>query len=156
MGEHSLDDLDSEIVRHLQEDGRRSYREIGRALGVSEGTIRARAKRLIDAGVVRVVAIADPFQLGYKVMAYFLIRIQPGKQQHVIDELVAMPEVTYVSSCTGNVDLYAQVVCRDHAHLWELISDRVPAIGGINSMETYTELQMHKVSYHYYPRGRAD
>jgi Lrp/AsnC family transcriptional regulator for asnA, asnC and gidA len=148
-----VDDLDSEIIRHLQEDGRRSYREIGRALGVSEGTIRWRVRRLMDAQVLRVVAIADPFRLGYRVLAFMLLRLAPGTQQRVIDELTSWPEVTYVSSCTGRVDVYIQVVCRDHDHLFELLSERIPAMGGVNETETFMELKMHKISYVYPARS---
>jgi Lrp/AsnC family transcriptional regulator, regulator for asnA, asnC and gidA len=144
-----LDTLDADIVRHLQEDGRRSYREIGRALGVSEGTIRWRVRRLIESHALRIVAIADPFRMGYRVLAFILISVEPGAQQKVIDALATFGEVTYVSSCTGRADIYAQVVCRDHDHLWEVVAERIPAIGSIRSTETFTELKMHKVSYYY-------
>ena len=144
-----LDSLDAAIVRHLQEDGRRSYREIARALGVSEGTVRWRVRRLTESQALRIVAIADPFRMGYGVLGFVLIRVEPGAQQRVIDALVQFGEITYVSACTGRVDIYIQVVCRDHDHLWELLSERIPAIGGITSTETFTELKMCKVSYYY-------
>ena len=144
-----LDELDSGIVRELQEDGRRSYREIARKLGVAEGTVRWRARRLTDSGVVRVVAIPDPFRLGYRVLAFVLIQVEPGRQRHVIEALTTFPEATYVSSLTGRADIYMQIVCRDHDHLFELLSDRIPAIGGITGAETFTELKMYKLSYVY-------
>ena len=144
-----LDDLDRAIIKHLQEDGRRSYREIGRDLGVPEGTIRFRAKRLTDSGALRIVAIADPFRLGYRVLAFILLRIEPGQVQRVTDVLVSWREVTYVSSCTGEVDTYIQVVCRDHDELFELVSRRIPDIGGITRIETFMELKMHKIAYDY-------
>jgi len=150
-----LDDLDSAIVRHLQEDGRRSYREIARSLGVSEGTVRWRARRMTESGVLRVVAIADPFRLGYRVLAFVLLRVAPGAQHCVIDALTSWPEVTYVSSCTGRVDVYMQVVCRDHDHLWDLLANRIPAIGGVVDTETFMELKMHKVSYCYPSRDTS-
>lgn len=144
-----LDDLDRGIVRNLQEDGRRPYREIARELGVSEGTIRWRVRRLMDAQALRVVAIADPFRLGYRVLAFVLVAVEPGANERVIDALVEMSEVTYVSACTGRFDVYVQVVCRDHDHLYELLSDRIPSVGGIVRTETFTELKMYKVSYRY-------
>jgi Lrp/AsnC family transcriptional regulator, regulator for asnA, asnC and gidA len=148
-----LDDLDAAIIRHLQEDGRRTYREIGRDLGVAEGTIRFRARRLTESGALRIVAIADPFRLGYRVLAFILLRIEPGQLQRVTDVLVSWNEVTYVSSCTGEVDTYIQVVCRDHDELFELVSDRIPKIGGVTRIETFMELKIHKISYDYSPRG---
>src|ERR1700761_8598078 len=98
-----LDEVDQEIVRQLQQDGRRSYREMARTLGVSEGTVRWRVKRLQDTGALRVAAIADPFRLGYTVLASMFLRVSPGELEHVIDVLVAWQEVVYVSSCTGRV-----------------------------------------------------
>jgi Lrp/AsnC family transcriptional regulator for asnA, asnC and gidA len=144
-----LDHLDHDIIGHLQEDGRRPYREIGRALGVSEGTIRWRVRRLIEAQALRVVAIADPFRLGYRVLAFVLVSVEAGANEKVIEALVGFPEVTYVSACTGRFDVYIQVVCRDHDHLYELLSKTIPAVGGIVRTETFTELKMYKVSYRY-------
>ncbi|MFZ0172233.1 MAG: Lrp/AsnC family transcriptional regulator [Acidimicrobiales bacterium] len=144
-----LDPLDHGIIRHLQDDGRRPYREIGRELGVSEGTIRSRVRRLTEAEALRVVAIADPFHLGYRVLAFVLVAVEPGANEKVIDALVGFPEVTYVSACTGRFDVYIQVVCRDHDHLYELLAERIPAVGGIVRTETFTELKMYKVSYRY-------
>jgi Lrp/AsnC family transcriptional regulator for asnA, asnC and gidA len=149
----TLDDLDRDIIRHLQEDGRRTYREIGRAVGVSEGTVRFRARRLTESGALRIVAIADPFRLGYRVLAFILLRIEPGAQQHVVDVLVSWPEVTYVSTCTGHVDAYLQVVCRDHDELFNLLAKKIPSIGGVTQTETFMELKIHKISYDYPSRG---
>lgn len=149
----ALDDLDTDIIRHLQEDGRRTYREIARAVGVSEGTVRFRARRLADSGALRIVAIADPFRLGYRVLAFILLRVEPGAQQKVVDELVSWPEVTYVSTCTGHVDTYLQVVCRDHDELFNLLAHKIPGIGGVTQTETFMELKIHKISYNYPTRS---
>ena len=146
-----LDETDRAIIRLLQHDGRLPYREIARQLGVAEGTVRLRANRLTSSGALTIVAIADPFRLGYRVLAFTLLNVLPDQQQHVIDALASWDEITYVSSCTGRADLYAQLVCRDHDHLWELLYERMPAIGGITASETFMELKMHKVSY-IYPR----
>jgi len=145
----TLDDVDAAIIRHLQEDGRRTYRDIGRALGVSEGTVRFRYRRLTESGVLRIVAIADPFRLGHRVLAFILLRIEPGAHQRIIDTLVPWPEVTYVSTCVGHADLYLQVVCRDEEDLLELVTNKIPSIGGITYSETFTELKIHKISYNY-------
>ncbi len=150
-----LDEMDRAIIRLLQHDGRLPYREIARQLGVAEGTVRLRANRLTRSGALTIVAIADPFRLGYRVLAFSLLNLLPGRQQSVIDALTLWDEITYISSCTGRADLYAQLVCRDHDHLWELLYERMPAVGGIAASETFMELKMHKVSY-IYPRPEHD
>lgn len=144
-----LDVLDSQILEILQLDGRKSYREIARRLEVSEGTIRSRANRMQADGVVTIAAIADPFKLGYRIMAFCLLQVRVGQQQTVIDALAEWPEVTYISSTTGRADLYVQVVCNDHDHLWSLLAERFPVIDGVEHVETFQELKMHKVSYVY-------
>jgi Lrp/AsnC family transcriptional regulator for asnA, asnC and gidA len=146
-----LDETDRAIIGLLQHDGRMSYREIARQIGVAEGTVRLRATRLMRSGALTIVAIADPFRLGYRVLAFTLLNVIPDRQRPVIDALSSWDEITYISSCTGRADLYAQLVCRDHDHLWELLYERMPAVGGITGSETFMELKMHKVSY-IYPR----
>jgi Lrp/AsnC family transcriptional regulator, regulator for asnA, asnC and gidA len=154
-GNRQLDEMDRAIIGLLQHDGRLPYREIARQLGVAEGTVRLRANRLTRSGALTIVAIADPFRLGYRVLAFCLLKVLPEKQQLVIDALMGWDEITYISSCTGRADLYAQLVCRDHDHLWELLYQRMPTIGGITEEETFMELKMHKVSY-IYPRPGQD
>lgn len=144
-----LDAIDTEIVRQLQQDGRRSYREMARSLDVSEGMVRWRVRRLLDSKALRIAAIADPFRLGYRVLASMFLRASPERIGHVVDVLVSWPEVVYVSSCTGRVDIYAQVVCVSHEDLWELVSQRIPAIGGVTETETLMELKVHKLHYVY-------
>lgn len=144
-----LDSLDNQILAFLQRDGRISYREVGRHLGVSEGTVRARVNRMQNSGVLTFAAIADPLKMGYKVMAFFLLTLAIGKQQDAVDAISRWPEVTYISAIIGRADLYVQVVCRDHEELWTLLSERFPSVAGVEHVETFQELKMHKVSYIY-------
>ncbi|MCW0193221.1 Lrp/AsnC family transcriptional regulator [Rhodococcus qingshengii] len=146
-----LDDVDRGILRLLQSDGRIPYRQIARELGISEGTVRIRAGRMQDSGVLNIVAIADPFRLGYRVLAFLLIKAEPGRHDHIVESLTEWEEATYVSTCVGNADIYVQLVCRDNDHLNNLLHTRIPDIGGVRECQTYMELKMHKVSYGYAP-----
>ena len=144
-----LDDVDRSLIAQLQHDGRRPYREMARTLGVSEGTVRWRVRRLQEEGALHIAAIADPFRLGYKVQAFTLLRVVPGELERVVEALDGWPEVVYVGSCTGRADLYVQVACRDHEDLWELVAQRIPSIGGVVESETLMELKVHKFLYVY-------
>jgi len=144
-----LDDVDQGILRLLQTDGRMPLRQIARDLGVSEGTVRFRLRRMEESGALSIVAVADPFRMGYSVLAFCLLRTVPEHHTNVVDTLSEWPETTYVSTCTGEADVYTQLVCVDHDHLWRLLYERIPEIGGVVSTETYMELKMHKVSYGY-------
>jgi Lrp/AsnC family transcriptional regulator for asnA, asnC and gidA len=144
-----LDRVDREIVRQLQEDGRRSFREIARSLGVSEATVRARFRRLEDAGILRILAFADPFKLGGSILALVLMRVEADAHERIAETLAAWPEVTYVSSLLGRADLYAQVVCRDVETLWQLVGDRLRTLDGVIETETMMEMKVHKFTYAY-------
>src|SRR4051794_41602895 len=60
-----LDELSKQIIDKLQQDGRRSYAGIGKAVGLSEAAVRQRVQRMVDAGVMQIVAVTDPMQLGF-------------------------------------------------------------------------------------------
>jgi Lrp/AsnC family transcriptional regulator, regulator for asnA, asnC and gidA len=144
-----LDELDRGIIAQLQIDGRRPYRAIARALGVAEGTVRARASRLQEEGILRILALANPFRLGYAVQASVLIKVTPIAHEQAAETLATWPEVMYLSSCAGSADLYMHVVCRDHDDLWRLLGERLGAIDGVLETETLMELRIHKARYVY-------
>jgi Lrp/AsnC family transcriptional regulator for asnA, asnC and gidA len=145
--EDVVDRLDREIIGHLQEDGRRSFREIARAVGVSEATVRARYRRLQESGTLRILAFADPFQLGGAVLALILIRVEADAHLRLAETLASWPEVTYVSSLMGRADMYAQVICRDNEALWQLVGERLRTLDGVLESETMLEMKVHKFTY---------
>jgi Lrp/AsnC family transcriptional regulator, regulator for asnA, asnC and gidA len=149
MTTRDLDQLDRAIISHLQEDGRRPYRAIARSLGVGEATVRFRATRLQEAGLLRFLALADPFALGYAVQASVLVRVTPTAHGEVARTLSEWPEVMYLSSCTGSADLYMHIICRDHEDLWQLLAERLGSVEGVVGTETFMELHVHKARYVY-------
>jgi len=144
-----LDELDRAIVSHLMEDGRRAFRTIAQSLGVPESTVRFRANRLLREGALRIVAMADPHRVGYEILAIILLRVRPRAHARVVEALQALPEIQYLSSCTGRFDLVLQVVCQDQEALRRLLVERLPAVGGILESETNLELAVHKFKYAY-------
>ena len=144
--EMRLDAVDEGILRELQEDGRRSFRQIARNVGVAEGTVRARVRRLEDAGALRVLAFVDPSRLGRSVLALILVRLDAAEQERVIAAVSGWDEVTYVSSLLGEADVYLQVICPDNAALWGVVA-RVRALAGVRDTETMIEMQVHKFAY---------
>jgi len=144
-----LDALDRAIISHLQADGRRPFRAIARALGVPEATVRFRATRLQDEGILRILALADPYRLGYAVQAAVLIRVTPAAHGAVAETLAGWPEVMYLSSCAGSADLYMHLICKDHDDMWRLLGERLGAVDGILATETFMELRVHKARYVY-------
>ena len=131
-----LDDLDRRVIGELQHDGRRAFREIARTLGVSEATVRARVRRLERSGALRIVAFADPSALGHRRLALTLITIAAGSHDDVIETLVALPEVGYVSTILGPADVCAQVLVADDRALSEFVTGVLRAIPGVTDVQT--------------------
>lgn len=149
LAPQQVDKLDHRILGLLQQDGRMSYRQIARDLDVSEGTIRFRVNKLQSSGALRIVVIADPFTLGYRILGFMLLKVNPALHDEVVDEVSAWEEATYVSSLASTSDIFLQFVCRDHEHMHELLHKRLGQINGVLSVETHTELKIHKVAYGY-------
>lgn len=149
-----LDDLDRRILAELQEDGRRPFREIARQAGVSERTVRSRVKRMQDAGVLRILAFADPFQLGHQVLAFALLRVDAGAHDRIVETLSTWREASYVSSLMGRWDVYVQLVCLDNERLWDLVNHRIRGLDGVLETETTIEMRVHRFTYTYPLLGR--
>jgi Lrp/AsnC family transcriptional regulator for asnA, asnC and gidA len=150
-----LDNVDRAILDELQEDGRRSYRQIARTVGVSEGTVRTRVRRLEDTGVLRVLAFVDPSRMGNSVLALVMVRLETEHHDAVVTALAAMPEATYVSSLVGRADVYIQIICADNAALWRLVSD-IRGLPGVIETETMLEIEVHKFTYRDAAAAAAD
>ncbi len=142
----ALDDVSKAIIEQLQDDGRRAYARIGRAVGLSEAAVRQRVQRLLDAGIMQIVAVTDPLQVGFRRQAMIGLRVD-GDLEAMADKLSGMPEVDYVVITAGSFDLLVEVVCEDDDHLLELLSTRVRALPGVRSTDTFVYLKLKKQQY---------
>jgi Lrp/AsnC family transcriptional regulator for asnA, asnC and gidA len=140
-----LDDVSKRIIEQLQSDGRRSYAAIGKAVGLSEAAARQRVQRLVDAGVMQIVAVTDPLTLGFRRQTMIGIRCV-GDLERVADLLADMAEIDYVVITAGSFDLLAEVVCEDDDQLLEIIS-RVRTIPSVTTTETFVYLKLRKQTY---------
>ena len=142
----ALDEVSKGIIEQLQQDGRRSYAAIGKVVGLSEAAVRQRVQRLVDSGVMQVVAVTDPIELGFARQAMVGIRVT-GPLEPVADALAELPEVDYVVITAGSYDLLAELVCESDDHLLSLISGKIRAIDGVVSTETFMYLRLRKQTY---------
>ncbi|MEU4196785.1 Lrp/AsnC family transcriptional regulator [Kribbella sp. NPDC026611] len=141
-----LDDISKAIIEQLQLDGRRSYAAIGKAVGLSEAAVRQRVQRLTDAGVMQVVAVTDPLELGFDRQAMIGIKAE-GSLEPIADELSKMDEVEYVVITAGSFDILAEVLCESDEHLLQVLSERVRQIPGVKATETFVYLKLVKQTY---------
>ncbi|BBZ79816.1 AsnC family transcriptional regulator [Mycolicibacterium anyangense] len=143
-----LDEMSKAIVEKLQQDGRRSYAGIGKAVGLSEAAVRQRVQRLIDSGVMQIVAVTDPMQLGFARQAMIGIRCT-GDTTKVADKLAQIEAVDYVVLTAGTFDAIVEVVCEDDAELLELLNKEIRAVPGVTSTETLVYLKLVKQQYNW-------
>jgi Lrp/AsnC family transcriptional regulator for asnA, asnC and gidA len=139
------DDISKQIIEQLQEDGRRSYAAIGKAVGLSEAAVRQRVQRLQDTGVMQIVAVTDPLTLGFRRQALIAIKCD-GDLEKLAGHLADMGEIDYVVITAGSFDLLIEVVCEDDDHLLEILS-RVRAVPSVTSTETFVYLKLKKQTY---------
>ncbi len=142
----SLDTTSKAIIEQLQRDGRRSYAEIGKAVGLSEAAVRQRVQKLTDAGVMQIVAVTDPMRLGFSRQAMIGVRVS-GDTRVVADRLSEMPEVAYVVLSAGSFDILAELVCEDDEALIELLNQKIRSVEGVATTETFVYLQLKKQKY---------
>ncbi|MFF1538675.1 MULTISPECIES: Lrp/AsnC family transcriptional regulator [unclassified Microbacterium] len=144
----SLDAVSKTIVELLQEDGRRSYSEIGRTVGMSEAAVRQRVQRLTESGVMQIVAVTDPMQLGFHRQAMIGVRVS-GDARRVAEAIAAIEAVDYVVITVGSFDVLAEVVCEDDDDLLALINDVIRPIDGVLSTETFIYAKLQKQLYNW-------
>jgi Lrp/AsnC family transcriptional regulator for asnA, asnC and gidA len=141
-----IDSASKAIIEQLQQDGRRDYAVIGASLGLSELAVRQRVEQLTDAGVMQIVAVTDPLQLGFARQAMVGV-IVDGELKAVAEALAAIEEVDYVVITAGGFDILAEVVGRSDAHLLELVTSRIRPIPGVVSIHTFLYLELQKQTY---------
>ncbi|MFH9423510.1 Lrp/AsnC family transcriptional regulator [Streptomyces sp. NPDC017529] len=145
-GTQSIDSVSLAIIEQLQEDGRRPYAAIGKAVGLSEAAVRQRVQKLLDQGVMQIVAVTDPLTVGFRRQAMVGINVE-GDLDPVADALTAMEEVEYVVMTAGSFDLLVEIVCEDDDHLLEMINKRIRTLPGVRTTESFVYLKLRKQTY---------
>ena len=141
-----IDPASKAIIEQLQQDGRRSYAAIGASLGLTEEAVSHRVTQLTDAGVMQIVAVTDPLQLGFARQAMVGVIVE-GDLKQVAEAVAAIEEVDYVVITAGGFDILAEVVGQSDAHLLELVTARIRPIPGVVSIHTFLYLELQKQTY---------
>src|ERR1700761_4170854 len=141
-----LDAPNRAIIEALQRDGRQPYGAIAEAVGLSEAAVRRRVQRLRESGIMQIVAVTDPLQLGFTRQAMIGINVE-GDVRKVAEKLSGMQEVDYVVMCAGSFDLLAEIVCEDDEALLQVLNDSVRSIPGVRATETFLYLKLAKQTY---------
>lgn len=142
------DDVSRAIIEQLQADGRRSYASIGQAVGLSEAAVRQRVQKLIDSGVMQIVAVTDPMQIGFARQAMVGIAVS-GDIETVATELATIPEVDYLVITAGSWDILAEIVVEDDEHLLQVVTRRIRSLPGVDRTECWLYLKLTKQTYNW-------
>ena len=142
-----LDAVDLKIMEALREDGRIAFAQIADQLGVSPGMIRMRYNRMVEMGILKVVAITNPLRLGYEAMAMIGIRTDGKQMLEIARQVAEFDEVVYLIVTSGRFDIVAEVFCRDHADLLRFLTERLYKIEGVRETESFLQLKIVKEVY---------
>ncbi|MFF0473087.1 Lrp/AsnC family transcriptional regulator [Streptomyces sp. NPDC004284] len=142
----TIDAVSLAIIEQLQQDGRRPYAAIGKAVGLSEAAVRQRVQKLLDQGVMQIVAVTDPLTVGFRRQAMVGINVE-GDLDPVAEALTAMAECEYVVMTAGSFDLMVEIVCEDDDHLLDVINKRIRTLPGVRSTESFVYLKLKKQTY---------
>ncbi len=143
-----LDEISKQIIEQLQHDGRKSYAEIGKAVGLSEAAVRQRVQKLTESGVMQIVAVTDPLRLGFARQAMVGIKCT-GDVTAVAEAISQLSAVDYVVLTAGSFDLLVELVCENDDQLIALLNQRIRTLPGVVSAETFVYLKLHKQFYNW-------
>ena len=146
-GQAKIDDVDRKIIKMLSDDGRTPFAQIAKQLGVSTGMIRQRYHRLVDEGVLQIVAITNPLLMGFATMAQIGVKADVKRLEEIANEIALFEEVIYLVLLTGSYDLHVEVVCRDKTHLLNFLTKKPHAVEGVKEAETFMYLSIAKENY---------
>jgi Lrp/AsnC family transcriptional regulator for asnA, asnC and gidA len=141
-----LDEVSKQLIELLQRDGRASYAALAKVVGLSEAAVRQRVQRLLEQGVMQIVAVTDPIMVGFRRQAMIGIRAS-GDLNALAARCAEIPEVDYVVITVGRYDLMLEVVCEDDEHLLELLSSTIRQLDGVDSVEVNMYLKLAKQIY---------
>ena len=140
-----IDETDRAIIEELQRDGRVPYTRLGAAVGLSEAAARQRVQRLIDSGVMQVVAVTNPLSHGKRRMAMIGVRTE-GPTDDIAKTLQAMRDIDYLVVSAGSFDLMVEVVVADDGELLDL-TNRIRSVKGVRNTETFIYLDLVKQTF---------
>jgi len=142
-----VDEVDLKIINFLNKDGRTPFAQIAKELGVSTGMVRQRYQRLVQEGVLQIVAITNPLLMGFATMAQIGVKADVRRLEEIADEIAKFEEVIYLVLLTGSYDLHVEVVCRDKTHLLNFLTKKLHAVEGVKEAETFMYLRIAKENY---------
>lgn len=138
------DELDLELIRQLQKDGRARHVDLAKKLNVVEGTVRKRIRDLLENNIIKTIAAPNISKLGYNFIGFMALQVQMAKLRRIADVLGKKPNVCYLAFVTGRYDMIAIVITRSPEEFAHLIEKEISAIPGVVRLESFVNLETLK------------
>jgi len=142
-----LDKTDRAIISYLQYDGRMPYTKIANELDITEGGIRRRVKKMTDEGVLQIVGIVEPHDIGLDEAGMIGVTVEGRPLDEVAKEIAKYSEVTYLFQAAGEFDLFVEVFCEDREHFVDFLNNTLQRISGVRGTQSFLILKRYKLSY---------
>lgn len=153
LGEVQLDRVERLMIALLQKNGRAGTQALARSLAISDVTARRKLRRLLNDGIVQIVAAVDPFQVGFESPVIIGLKIDRSRIDAIANKLCEHPSIRYVAAATGNVDLIIEVVAASNHELAEFLLGYLAKIEGVLDTETSLVLRIYKQTWNWGVRG---
>lgn len=139
------DEIDHLILQTLQDDGRKSFSDLAKELGMAVSTVSKRYMNLVDCGILAIVGRVEPGRIGLNAYAAINVQVDTvANVERVAQELMALPEVSFLALRTGDFQLEINVMCRDNAHLMEILRNNMDKINHVRKYEINMYLKVYK------------
>ena len=142
-----FDETDRAIISYLQYDGRMPYTKIAVELGLTEGGIRRRVKKMIEQGSLQIVGVVEPQDMGLEEAGMIGVSVEGRPIDEVAEEIANLDEVTYLFQAAGEFDLFVEAYCKDREHFVNFLNRKLQQIPGVRGTQSFIILKMHKLSY---------
>ncbi len=138
-----IDETDLRILTLLSNDAKMSYAEISEKVFLSAGAVHTRVKKMESAGIIKGSSlIVDTQKLGWDIYAFLGIYLEKSYlYDDVAHQLMEIPEIVSINYTTGIYSIFVKLVCRDTAHLREVLHDKIQKVQGIQRTETFISLE---------------
>jgi len=141
---YQIDEVDRKILSLLQENARRSFKDMASKVGVSEATVFVRVKKLLKNGVVKAFrADLDPKIIGKSTVALVLLKADPNLYNGVLQEISEIDEIYEVYDVTGPYYAILKIRTGSPEEL-ALVIDKIGSVKGVTSTETAMVLRTAK------------
>jgi Lrp/AsnC family transcriptional regulator for asnA, asnC and gidA len=142
-----IDDTDTAILALLRDNGRMSNREVGRALDISEGTVRQRLRKLVDGQAMRLGVVTDIHTAGLAVGVTVRIKALPTRTRAIAEALAGLESSTFVGMTLGRFDVVAVLVARSRIEAAEIIDNQIANMDGVQEIDVQEPVSYPKHRY---------